>query len=123
MYKVDKGPLFQKRKAIRCLEPVDETSGQMAGRKERCQTRAALFVHTKTPLYAYARSSLHLRPAIGRTGGGRKVTCRFSRDRGRSSTGALVSGAVSDFSGLLSTLGAPETVEPRETDDTRCWMQ
>ena len=37
--------------------------GQTAGQKEGRRTRAALFVHTKTPLYAYTHSSLQLRPA------------------------------------------------------------
>jgi hypothetical protein len=46
-----------------CFKPDEEMGGRTAGRKAGC-TRAALSVHTKTPLYAYACSSLHTRPAM-----------------------------------------------------------
>ena len=52
-----------KRKAIWCFKPVVGMGGQKVGQKEGHQTCAALFVHTKTPLYAYTHSSLQLRPA------------------------------------------------------------
>jgi hypothetical protein len=51
-----------KRKRFWCFKPDQEMGERTAGRKEVC-TRAALSVHTKTPLYAYARSLLHPRPA------------------------------------------------------------
>jgi hypothetical protein len=54
-----------KIKMFWCFKPVEEMGGRTAGRKDE-RTRAALSVHTKTPIYAYARSSLHPRPAIQR---------------------------------------------------------
>ena len=51
----------EKGKVIWCFETVKEMDGQMAGQKKRRRTRAALFVHPKTPL-AHTHSLLHLRP-------------------------------------------------------------
>ena len=63
---------------FRFIDPVEELDGEMAGRKRgtcRCRldmmemnmctlTHAASSVYSKTPLFAYARASLHPRPAI-----------------------------------------------------------
>ena len=62
---------------FRFIDPVEELGGQMVARKSgtfKCRlneremnmcttTRAASSVYSKTPLFAYARASLHPRPA------------------------------------------------------------
>jgi hypothetical protein len=55
-----------KNQRIWFIEPVEDSGRRMAVRKKvniSAQTLSASYVHSKSLLYAFTRSSLHLRPA------------------------------------------------------------
>ena len=55
-----------KNQRIWFIEPVEDSGRRMAVRKKvniSAQTLSASYVHAKSMLYAFARASLHLRPA------------------------------------------------------------